>query len=219
MNYIDIHTHTRAKQKSVFNCFFYEEPGENICCSLGIHPWYIDINNFQSDLKLLKEKSVLPMVLAIGECGIDKLKGPDLAIQKAVFIFQAELAEAISKPLIIHCVHAFSEIISIKQQIKPAQTWIIHGFAGKANILSQLIDQGFYISVGTKLLLHSDKLKLYLKLVPDDKLFFETDEDMVPIENLFSFAAEFKRINIEDLAKKINNNFISVFGKDADKLV
>ncbi len=78
-------------------------------------------------------------VIFLGECGFDRLKGEDLAFQTTVFEAQIRLAESISKPVVIHCVKAFNEIISIKKRLKPSIPLIIHGFHQNKTILNDLI--------------------------------------------------------------------------------
>lgn len=55
--------------------------------------------------------------LAIGEAGLDKLASADILLQKEVLIRQILLSESVGKPLVIHCVKAFNELIELKSGI------------------------------------------------------------------------------------------------------
>ena len=56
--------------------------------------------------------------LALGECGLDKKVQTPLDLQQEVFERQLTLAEKYKKPVIIHCVAAFQELIAIKKKLK-----------------------------------------------------------------------------------------------------
>ena len=51
-----------------------------------------------------------------------------------------------------------SELLKLKQQIKPANPWIIHGFRGKAALAEECLRHGFYLSFGEK---YQDNDKAY----------------------------------------------------------
>ena len=76
----------------------------------------------------------------------------------------------LDKPLVIHLVKAMSELLKLKQQIKPANPWIIHGFRGKAALAEECLRHGFYLSFGEK---YQEEA---LRITPAGRLFLETDE-------------------------------------------
>ena len=49
-------------------------------------------------------------VIAIGECGLDRRSPICMKTQEEILDVQVGLAEELRKPLIIHCVKAYSEI-------------------------------------------------------------------------------------------------------------
>lgn len=172
--------------------------------SCGIHPWYS--HNPEPQIIKLKELADTEAdIVAIGEAGLDKQKGPDLSIQAHVFKTQAELSEEISKPLIIHCVKAWDEIISIKNEIKPRQPWIIHGFRGKRQLARQLIQQGFKISIGKYFNPEA------LKEIPLTSLFLETDTSESSIVTIYKNVAAAFGIKMTELVSMINSNVRSTF--------
>ena len=152
MNYYDIHAHHPAidpEDVTIINRIIGNEKEENSFsgqwCSVGIHPWYI-YNNVQGQFLRLESAVLCPSVVAVGEAGLDKLSETPLDIQSDVFAKQAALAERSGKPLIIHCVKAWDELIMQRKSMKPRVPWIIHGFRGNGILAQQLLKQGFFLS-------------------------------------------------------------------------
>lgn len=199
MKLFDIHTHNvdSNPQSSIYNSKAYID-GRRI--SIGIHPWNID-DSWKELFSAIKKEASKENVCAIGECGIDKLKSPATAeFQKEVFKVHAMLAEKVKKPLIIHCVKGLDEIIALHKEITPEQAWIIHGFRGKPQQAEQLIKNGFYISFGEKF--NSDSLKA----TPIEKLFIESDESNIEIDEIYRRIAEARGCTTEELALSVINN-------------
>lgn len=134
MIYYDIHTHqpsVHPEDIAIVNTIIREECDLSMpaqWCSAGIHPWYI--YNVDKQISCLESVASSSAIVAIGEAGLDKLVKTPLDIQKNVFLRQAELAEKLNKPLIIHCVKAWGELIAVRKIVKPHIPWIIHGFRG-----------------------------------------------------------------------------------------
>ena len=174
--------------------------------SIGIHPWYIKKEQIQKELDLIRKYAVLPNIKAIGECGLDKLCQSDFELQKEVFSSQILISEEINKPLIIHCVKSFDEIIALMKKHQPKQAWIIHGFRGKPEQAKQLVKKGIFLSFGDKYNENSMK-NLSLKT-----LFFETDDSNSDIRDIYSKAAKTLGIPEENLIRQIEQNIRNIFG-------
>lgn len=204
MKYFDIHTHQRPQQATevVFSCFKEDcpLPEEIVRFSVGIHPWHLTESNADGHWQWLVEMANRPQVVAIGECGLDKLKGPSLALQIDVFKRCALLAEERSLPLIIHAVKCFNELIRLKKELRPVQPWIIHGFRGKKEVAQEYLKHGFYLSFGEHYQEES------MRTVPLDKLFLETDESSLTIESIYQKAAHTLGMSVEELARQISKN-------------
>lgn len=179
MRYYDIHTHgipSDTEVTAIVNTLIGPDgrlPGEEGAegasyRSCGIHPWYIGNTSAQFDT--LQRLARLPEYVAIGEAGLDTCKGAPLDMQLTVFEAQARLAEACGKPLLIHCVKAWPEIIAAKKRLRPAQPWIIHGFRGNGTLAAQLLGQGFRLSFGARF--HPEAARAAWP----EQLFAETDE-------------------------------------------
>ena len=208
--FLNIHTHSSVHPDTEILSLSPASLLENqeaIHVSVGIHPWELTEANADALWEALQKAIEDKRVVAIGECGIDKLKGPSLDLQIALFKKEALLAEAHSIPLVIHCVKAFNELILLKKEIKPMQPWIIHGFRGKLSLAKDCIRHGFYLSIGTHF--QEDALKA----IPSDRLFIETDEADKSIEDIYQNIAQVRGMELEELKECINKNAEEVFFK------
>ena len=199
MRFIDIHTHTPGdnNRHAILDsdCYIHDKS-----ISLGIHPWHIT-DCWQQQIAAIEESATKENVIAIGECGLDKLKSPaNIELQKEIFRAHAILSEQFKKPLIIHCVKAYDELIAIHKELSPSQAWIIHGFRGKPQQTEQLIKAGFYISLGEKF--NPDSARI----IPADRLFIESDESSAAIADIYAAVACAKGAYIEALAVQTVQN-------------
>lgn len=213
MKYFNLHTHKFTNSSDILelvNQYPWEFDATIPNYSIGIHPWYIDENRLENDLKTIEEKLQLKECLALGECGLDKRIEIPLALQIEVFEKQIELAEKYQKPLVLHLVAAFDELIAIKKRLKIKVPIVIHGFSKKEQVAKQLIDNGFYLSFG-KYLIRNPDLETVFKSVPNDRFFLETDTIEETLEEVYILAAKYKNIKIEDLIEILNVNFNTVF--------
>ena len=70
MNYFNLHTHTYTNDPAVLelvNQYPWEFDVTIPLYSIGIHPWYINEERLESDLKLIEDKLALKECLALGE--------------------------------------------------------------------------------------------------------------------------------------------------------
>lgn len=178
--------------------------------SAGIHPWYISALDVQ--FRVLSELATNPNCLAIGECGLDKLCSTPFELQVEVFKSQVYLAAKTQKPLIIHCVKAFDELIKIKKAFIIDIPWVIHGFNQKTEIARQLLAQGFYFSLGKALLNPESNASKWLQNLPIERLLLETDDAEIPIEQIYKVAASAINLSESELVSNLQLNCKSVFG-------
>ena len=204
MNILDIHTHVLP-----------EEPGSALVCigcgpipdgapeqghlfSAGLHPWDVT-EDFDSQLDILETLLANPQVSAVGECGFDALKGPSHELQEQAFIRQIELSEHYAKPMILHVVRDFDSVIRLRRTLKPEQPWLIHGFRGGPEQMSQLYSHGILVSFGLK---HNPES---LRQVPSDRLFLETDGHGT-IAQTISLASSFRETPPQTIEEQITRN-------------
>jgi len=201
---VDIHTHlnfsednSQIKNLSLSEAVIVFENVVSGLFSVGIHPWEIEKQD-SSWLDLLKKISSNSKIVAIGECGLDKNSSTSLDKQIYFFENQIIISETIKKPIIVHCVGYFNELMEIKKKIRPQQKWIVHGFRGKPQLAQQLLKSGMSLSFGEKFNSES------IKVTPFDELFIETDTSIIPLKDLYSRIASVKCCNIADLSAGFN---------------
>lgn len=187
--------------------------------SIGIHPWNLKSQNLKiSETQKLGDLESQCLgdlnIKAIGECGLDRACDVDFEIQKEVFMKQIELSEQIAKPLIIHAVRTYPDIVSIRKEIKAKQPWIIHGFQGNMQSAEQLLrHDGIYLSLGDVLFRNERRASELLNVIPLDRLFLETDVAVRDIVEVYEKAASLSGIEMDKLRNDIFNNFVKIFGQ------
>ena len=215
MNFFNFHTHQSANRPDILDLVnqypndFDESIGQY---SIGIHPWYIVEERIETDLEIIDQKLATENCLAIGECGLDKRTEVPFELQVAVFERQLLLAQKHQKPVVIHCVAAFQEVIALKKKLSITVPMVIHGFSKNEQVAKQLLDNGFYISFG-KYLVKNPNLEVVFKSIPDNRFFLETDTIEETIEEVYTLAAKYKNITIDELQQLILSNFKIVFNK------
>jgi len=215
MEFFNFHTHQYTNQPGVLelvNQYPREFDNSIPFYSVGIHPWHIEESQIDIDLKIIEEKLQTENCLAIGECGLDKRIEIPLELQISVFEKQLALAEKYKKPVVIHCVAAFQELIAIKKKMKISVPMVVHGFSKNNQLAVQLIKEGFYISFG-KYLLKKTELKTVFQNIPNDSFFLETDTINENIQTIYDLASEYKSLSVNELKAIISGNFKSVFNK------
>lgn len=213
MKFINIHTHESSGKASVLEIVnqYPNSFNENVpYFSIGIHPWYINEDSWQAELKIIEEKLQLENCLALGECGLDKRRETSIELQIEVFEAQLLLAQKYNMPVIIHCVAAFQELIVLKQKLKITTPLVIHGFSKSGELAEQLVKQGFYLSFG-KYLIKNPELETVFSAIPNDRFFLETDTIEEGIEQVYDLAAKYKNIDVVALQQIVTKNFNTVF--------
>ena len=208
-DYIDIHNHDSKLVKDVFiidNLMAHEgrlpdhESGMNY--SMGIHPWFLNEANQNTLMEFVRNNAHDDSIAAIGEAGFDKLKGPSADLQRVVFEKQAILSEELRKPLFIHCVKSWDELIASHKKIKPEMPWLVHGFRGKKELAMQLISRNMYISFWFDFIVRPEASVL-VRSLPVDRIFLETDGSGADIREIYKKVSGDIGITIEELKNQI----------------
>ena len=189
--FTDIHTHTPGRPGSILSVSAEGidavvasnsalPPGEGQYYSLELHPWHLTQGSIDAFLSALERHVADPHFVAIGECGLDGLCTTPADLQLAAFRTALQAAHRLGKPVIIHCVRQWSQLIAECRpylaptptlSAKPAPPFIIHGFRKGPGLAKQLLREGFSLSLGKHY--HPD----VLPLIPPHRLYHETDED------------------------------------------
>lgn len=207
----DIHTHRftdSAPEEVLLSCpvLQNEIPVEAVYVSAEVHPWRLTAENLFCQIERMENILSDPRVIALGEVGLDKLTLCPYHIQQKAFEEIVRISEEYSKPLIIHCVKSVDELIAIKKKMRPVLPWIMHGFRGKPQQADSLLRHGFYLSFGEH---YNSQV---MKEIPIERLFLETDESNVPIDELYNRAAAIRHISVEELKLAVGHNVNNVFG-------
>ena len=210
--FINLHTHQFSNDSEVVeivNQYPWEFNASIPNYSIGIHPWYIDENRLENDLEIIKEKLQLSECLALGECGLDKRIEIPLSVQITVFKKQLELVQQTNKPIILHCVAAFEEVIAIKKEMKIENPMIIHGFSKNEQVAQSLFKNGFYLSFG-KYLLRNPDLEKVINFAPENQILLETDTIEETIYEVYEKAASIKGISVQEMKTRLFANFSKI---------
>lgn len=205
MDFFDFHHHKKNVTCGIYNLDLNNIPPDSLY-SIGIHPQDISIESIDNQIDWLLS-NINQNCFAIGECGLDSFVEIDQKIQEDVFLRQIKISNEVKKPLIIHCVRKFYEVISFKKRAE--QAMIIHGFNKKQSIAEDLLKNNFYLSFG-KAVLYNLSLQNILKITPLDKIFLETDNEDFNIEDLYQKTSELKGISLEKLNKQIVENLETI---------
>ena len=212
--FVDIHTH--IDNQSVIK--IVDENGVRIFETVGIHPWELDRHFDWSeaewrnpcysdafDKKGFLDK--LEMTVAIGEVGLDKVHKETFEKQIEVFEEMIRLSESYRKPMIVHCVRAYSEIIEMRKKTKATMPWVIHGFNSSVDTMQQLLRYDIYISLGDILYRNENQAVKILENIPVERLFLETDVSGRDIKDVYAKAATLMGCEVEFLENKIFENY------------
>ncbi|SFG56198.1 TatD family hydrolase [Pedobacter insulae] len=208
MGYLNIHTHCAEQKESVLsvqslsltdNVFLTIPKTKPI--SVGLHPWYAKLVQLEGYLKYLNVVARQENIKMIGECGLDALRGEHMEDQITILKAQIQLAEELNKPLILHCVKAFAELIALKEEMRVKVPMIIHGFNKNLILGEQLLAKGFLLSFGAGVL--KDNSGAARLVQETDNFFLETDDSELPIEEIYAHVANLKNCSVEVLKARI----------------
>jgi TatD DNase family protein len=202
-----------------------EQGKGKLLATVGIHPtdWRGEFK--VSDFNKLAET---PEVVAIGECGLDYFRERDNESkqgQAVLFRQQIEVALKLGLPLMIHCRHAYKEIISILNDYSTGGIkGNVHFFAGDIATARSFIDRGFTISF-TAVITFARDYDDVIKYIPLESILTETDcpfiaplghrgkrNEPVFVRTVAEKIAEIKDLPLSVVAEKTVDNARRLFG-------
>jgi len=217
-DYIDIHTHDSTRQSAgvftVESLLANEDkspvslPG--FLYTFGIHPWYLNEENHNDLISKVVLSASDPLIIAIGEAGFDKIRGPSPDLQRVTFEEQVSVAEEHNKPVVIHCVRAWDELFNSYKRLRPAMPWLVHGYRGKPDLALQLISKGMYVSFWFDFVMRPESSGLIRRL-PRERIFFETDGAGVDIRDIYNKVSADIGLSVGELKSLICKNFNEFF--------
>ncbi|HPB04954.1 MAG TPA: TatD family hydrolase [Prolixibacteraceae bacterium] len=216
--YVDIHTHhvnIEWEQLAIHN---YVLPLNEIPSaqyfSAGWHPWHL--NGFSADecKSEFKRLASYKNFVAVGECGLDRKKGNNWDEQILAFETQLEIAKEYKKPLILHAVKSYSDLLQLLKMHQFENKVLIHGFIGNEQVIMQFSTFDTYFSFGKSIFNdHSKSIEL-LKTIAPEKIFFETDDSNFSISDIYLRAATIRQVSVEELSRITKNNFRKFIGDE-----
>lgn len=208
--FIDFHTHHDRQFPNLINLQTLDVNSEltiaNLpnTCSLGLHPWFINSSAWEDAWINLERLAKLSQVVAIGECGLDRNINLSLELQIDIVKRHIKLAEELQKPLVIHCVKAFAELIALKKNTKSSIPWIIHGFNKKIEVLQQLLKHDFYFSFGAAILSDRAPIVQAIATIPHSKFLLETDDRHdIRIEQIYDRTTLLRQVSLKTLQTQL----------------
>ena len=214
--YFDSHTHQKYKEEDIafirnaFHHLSYERLSAlPYSFSIGIHPWDVKAN-YHAAFELIKQTATHPQCKAIGECGLDYFIKTDKSLQAEVFKLHIALAEQLQKPLIIHCVRAYHDLLPmLKNTSVPV---VLHQYQGSLELTKTLTAPNLYFSFGKQLFRENFDTAL-LEIIPITQILFETDTMPMHIEEVYLKASTLLDVEFEELRQQVNSTAQKYFKK------
>jgi len=168
-----------ADPKSLDRAVEISEQYEDVYFAVGVHPY--DAENYDRDY--LEKFVQHPKCIAIGECGLDYFRLPELeeAIvrekqkQKEVFLDQILWAKALKKPLIVHIRESSADCLALLEEHAGEEGGVLHCYNADESLL-KLATKNFYYGIGGVITFKNARklINVYPK-IPQEKLLIETD--------------------------------------------
>jgi len=209
-SYIDFHTHKQSAPDGVitlYNLLLHEETDiPQRLYSAGLHPWYADklsAVELSRELALHESSSNL---IALGETGLDKVCKIPIQLQQDIFELQLNKAVILSKPVIIHCVKAWEEMLEITRHYHIPM--ILHGYNGSDQLTVKLVKEGFFFSIGTMILNPNFRIGQAIQHIPLSSIFCETDVSDQTIQSVYKAVSGYLKIKDTDFRRTVFENFV-----------
>jgi TatD DNase family protein len=210
--YLDFHTHSmrqynRVDVEEIISIHLGQER-EKECFTVGLHPWWTESVS-ERDKASLKQILAQPNCLAMGEMGLDKLKGPSLETQIENLRALLRIADELGKSVVIHCVRAYGHLTAIKKEFPNIKRWCVHGYGRHATLAKQLTDQGFYLSLMPTT---PEKYQILFGALPNDRIFLETDSmAQADIVDIYRTVSSVTGLDEAGLKRHMYKNAIDFF--------
>lgn len=215
-------------------------PGLWLGFAWGLHPYFVleltsEVANQRVEELRFRLDCYPKEMVAIGECGLDFLRGPTPAqreLQVEVFRAQLELARATGLPLSIHCVKAHGVLLELLRE-RATPPSMLHAFSGSAEVARELVAAGHYISFAANVCIPgARKVVDAARSVPDERLLIETDSpDQTPpnrrpgpnepafVRDVAERLAELRGVELSSLARSTFLNACRVLSLKPDQLL
>jgi TatD DNase family protein len=171
--------------------------------SAGIHPWHIQESNWQQQVATLRTIAHQKNIRAIGECGLDRMIEVSFKVQEQLFREQIHVAQELGKPLIIHCVRSFLEVLQCLQEERFTLPVLFHGFNNNAETARLILSAGHYLSFG-KALFNPAMAPIFTSM-PQNRFLLETDNSDYSIFQVYQQAALLRQSTLDQIQKSVQS--------------
>ena len=201
---------------------------DNVYCTIGIHPEFVDNGENIEDLKKLYVENTGAKIVAIGEIGLDyHYTKENVDEQKKLFKEQLELAYELGLPVQIHSRDASKDTLEVLESTyKKPQKIMFHCFDLNPETAKYIIEKGYKISLGGNITYkRKDIAYQVIKEMPIENIMTETDAPYLAPEPIrgtrneskniayvIEKLSEIKEMDKEELAKILYNNAINFYG-------
>lgn len=201
---------------------------DDIYCTIGIHPQFVEDGENIDDLRKLYVENSKEKIVAIGEIGLDYHYTKEFKEeQKKLFKEQLEFAYEVGLPVQIHSRDASIDTVDVLESTdKKPEKIMFHCFDLNEQTAKYIIKKGYKISLGGNITYkRTDTAIKVIKELPIESIMTETDAPYlapVPyrgernesqnIQYVIEKLAEIKEIDKEEVAKIVYNNAIKFYG-------
>lgn len=219
----------------------------------GVHPWDAGAPRPADWLADLRARLLADPRASVGEIGLDRwildsarpddprlagVRRAPMEEQRAAFLPQLALAAELDRPVTIHCLQAFGELLPLlRNSPRPARGFLLHAYGGPAELVPELAALGAWFSFNPAFLdPRKTRQRDTFKIIPPERLLAETDSPaMLPpqawrthklppaadgspvnhpgnIEAAYAGLAALRGVEPAALAARIADNFTRFFG-------
>ena len=198
----------------------------NVYATVGMHPH--DAKDVGAgELKKLRDLTVHPKVVAVGEAGLDYYYSHSPHdVQRRVFTDFIHLARQSGLPLVVHERDAAKDTAQLlRSEGGDDLRGVIHCFTGSYEAACAYLDLGFYLSfTGIITFKKAEPLREVLRQVPLERIFVETDSPyLTPVPHrgkrnepayvklVAETVAKVKGVSLEEVAETTTRNVRRLF--------
>jgi TatD DNase family protein len=157
---------------------------EAVSATAGMHPHTASELDEQG-MKVIEELLSDPLVLAVGECGLDFFRNLSPAEdQERVFRLHCAWSRASGKPMVVHVRDAWPRALEILADERPPSV-VLHCFSGDADIARECVARGYFLSfAGNVTYPKNTHLREAVAVTPIAHLLVETDSPYLSPQGL-----------------------------------
>lgn len=173
----------------------------------GIHPWFLNPDTWEQDIKLLESFISRYPSAGIGETGLDKCRRgiPGLPLQQEILSKHLQLAEQYARPVTLHCCRAWGTLAKTMCN-HPHTRAIFHGWTGAIHPLLDLPSLNWLLSLGPGTCQDTQ----LLRAIPLEQLVLESDDQPATLPDTYRTAAHALQLPLDTLVSITTNNLARV---------